>query len=69
MWEREPSLQDEIKKTSEGNMQVHSMGDIQQGLGKMRKSLSQWSADNFGSATKELRKIRERMENISKHDG
>jgi hypothetical protein len=45
------------------------MGDIQQGLGKMRKSLSQWSADNFGSATKKLRKIRERMENISKHDG
>jgi hypothetical protein len=43
----------------------NSLRDIQQGLDQMRLSLKQWSADNFGSVTKELRRIRERIALLS----
>jgi hypothetical protein len=68
MWEREPSLQDEIKGTRENVDQVDSLKDIQRGLFPMKESLSRWSAVKFGAVTKELRQIRERMECVSRQD-
>jgi hypothetical protein len=68
MWEREPSLQDEIKRTWESMEQVISLNDIHAGLDRMSVSLKQWSAEHFGVVTKELGKIRERMERLSKQD-
>jgi hypothetical protein len=67
-WEREPSLQDEIKKMWQGNVHGNSLKDIQQDLEQMRSSLKKWSTENFGSVTKELRRIRERIETLSNLD-
>jgi hypothetical protein len=68
MWEREPSLHDGFKRTWESMEPVTSLSDIHAGLDMMSGSLKRLSAEHFGSVTKELGKIRERMEWLSKHD-
>jgi hypothetical protein len=64
-WEREESLQEEIKTSWVSGGQVQSLGDVSCTLNKVRSSLKQWSAATFSLVTKELRRIRERMKEIS----
>jgi hypothetical protein len=67
MWEREETLQGAIKTAWDSVGQVQNLGDISCALDKVRSSLKKWSMDKFGSVTKELQHIRERMEELSGH--
>jgi hypothetical protein len=61
MWEREASLHDDIAAAwgSVGHMQ--NLVDIYRALNTIRGSLKRWSMHKFGSVTKELQKLRERI--------
>jgi CRISPR/Cas system type I-B associated protein Csh2 (Cas7 group RAMP superfamily) len=65
MWEREASLHDAIVNVWEsvGNMQ--SLSDVSHALDIVRGSLKKWSMDKFGFVTKELQKLREKIEVLS----
>jgi hypothetical protein len=66
MWEREESLHEEIGKAWETAGQVQTLGDVSRALAKVKTSLKQWSLDKFGSVTKELKKLHDRMEELSR---
>jgi ElaB/YqjD/DUF883 family membrane-anchored ribosome-binding protein len=44
---------------------VQTLGDVSHALTKVKTSLKQWSLDKFGSVTKELKKLHDRMEELS----
>jgi hypothetical protein len=65
MWEREPSLSDEIQLLWNEGAQVHDLGDISASLKQLGTSLRRWSHDKFGAVTKEIATLRERIEELS----
>jgi hypothetical protein len=65
MWEREPSLSDEIQLMWNEGAQVQDLGDISASLKQLGTSLRRWSHDKFGAVTKEIATLRERIEELS----
>jgi hypothetical protein len=65
MWEREESLPDEIAKACESGEAKTNLGDIANTLQQVMNSLNRWSNEKFGSVSRELTKIRKRLEALS----
>jgi hypothetical protein len=65
MWERDETLPDEIKKAWQSGGEMHNLDDIRKTLAGVMKSLGRWSHDKFGVVTRELEKVRGRMEELS----
>jgi hypothetical protein len=64
MWEREESLYEEVKTTWEGGGAMQNLGDIRDTLKGVMISLKKWSQAKFGVVSKEINKIRKRMEEL-----
>jgi hypothetical protein len=69
MWEREVSLPEEIKGAWASVGRIHNLGDISVALTKVQASLRKWSFEKFGSINKELKQLRERIEEVSSQGG
>jgi hypothetical protein len=65
MWEREPSLPKEIKLAWAAGNPVHHLGDVAKNLTGVMQSLKRWSKQKFGAVTKELEKLRKRLEELT----
>jgi hypothetical protein len=64
MWEREPSLPEEITKAWQSGVWVQNLGDVANTLHTEMPSLKKWSHEKFGVVTKELKKIRTTIEEL-----
>jgi hypothetical protein len=67
--EREVSLLEEIKGAWASVGRIHNLGDISVALTKVQASLRKWSFEKFGSINKELKQLRERIEEVSSQGG
>jgi hypothetical protein len=65
MWEREPSLPKEIKSVWAAGNLVHHLGDVAKNLTGVMQSLKRQSKQKFGAVTKELEKLRKRLEELT----
>jgi hypothetical protein len=64
MWEREETLPEEIEKAWNAGAPIQHLGDIASTLGRAKVSLRSWSQKKFGAVTRELKCIRQRIEEI-----
>jgi hypothetical protein len=64
MWEREASLSEEINKSWEASRSIHDLRDFAKSLKRVMVNLKSWSHIKFGAVTKEMSKIRKRMEEL-----
>jgi hypothetical protein len=64
MWEREESLYDEVKNAWEEAGAMQNLGDVRNSLKGVMTSLKRWSQAKFGAVSKEIKKIRKRMEEL-----
>jgi hypothetical protein len=45
--------------------QIHDLGDVVGNLKKVMACLTSWSRDKFGAVTRELEKLRKRLEELT----
>jgi hypothetical protein len=64
MWEREPSLPEEIKEAWSACNNVLNLGDVATSLWQVMSELKVWSYRKFGAVNKELEKIRKQLEQL-----
>jgi hypothetical protein len=64
MWEREPMLTEEIRNSWSRSGPINGLTDVANSLKDVLCSLKKWSYDKFSAVSKELSKIRKRMEEI-----
>jgi hypothetical protein len=64
MWEREPSLGEHILNAWEGESMKGDLGVISKALKNTLVSLKQWSNEHFGSARKELERLRAQLADL-----
>jgi hypothetical protein len=68
MWERESSLAAEIGSAWSSGRQVTHLGDVVYNLKGVMNSLQWWSREKFGAVTKELERLREKLEHLCSSD-
>jgi hypothetical protein len=64
MWEREESLYDEVKNAWKETGAMQNLGHVRNSLKGVMTSLKRWSQAKFGVVSKEIKKIRKRMEEL-----
>jgi hypothetical protein len=64
MWEREESLEEEIRIAWNGHANATCLEKIQYKLKATMEALSGWSSQKFGAVTKEINNIRKKLERL-----
>jgi hypothetical protein len=64
MWEQEELLYEEVKMAWDGGGDMQNLGDIRDTLKSVMTSLKKWGQVKFGAVSKEINKIKRRMEEL-----
>lgn len=65
MWEREDLLPVQIKMVWQDGSTVSTLADVSCKLRSVMNALQRWSRDKFGSVNKELKEIRNKLEELN----
>jgi len=67
-WERDPALKEIIDREWRGLGHMPDLGAINTGLGSLMKKLHAWGRGKFGSVSRELARLRDKLETLHAND-